>query len=504
MPDAKTINAAASFFQMEIQKNGRIGNLKHLNEQQIAALAPNPTAAVNGKKISQKGGFVRRECSADGSFYLGECTGSGKSNYIVTADFINPDQPVFRCSCPSRQFPCKHSLALLYEILAEKPFTTCEVSPDILEKRKKIQARAEKKQTDSAAGEKKPAKVNKSAWTKKLKKQLEGLELAAKLIQDLLRAGLGTMGGTALDTYRQLSKQLGDYYLPGPQRLLNGLILEIEEFQKDGEDAHYDKAIRILEELWALVKKSREYLSGKLERGEIGLDESPLYEDLGGVWKLSELEGLGLCKKDARFTQLAFWIEFHKARKEFIDIGCWADLEDGNIFLTRNYRPVKALKNIKQEDSTFGVAEIPSAALYPGNGNRRLRWESARIGPLKQEDCSALYSYGAPALAPVVKEAKNILKDPLADPVFYKLIRFAQISHSPEGLALTDSQGSSILLADRPGTEPSTKHLLVFPEADALKDNVLLGAFWYDGVNRRLAIQPLSIITPDSVIRLLY
>ena len=136
------------------------------------------------------------------------------------------------------------------------------------------------------------AKVNKSAWTKKLKKQLEGLELAAKLIQDLLRAGLGTMGGTALDTYRQLSKQLGDYYLPGPQRLLNGLILEIEEFQKDGEDAHYDKAIRILEELWALVKKSREYLSGKLERGEIGLDESPLYEDLGGVWKLSELEGL--------------------------------------------------------------------------------------------------------------------------------------------------------------------------------------------------------------------
>ena len=91
MPDAKTINAAASFFQMEIQKNGRIGNLKHLNEQQIAALAPNPTAAVNGKKISQKGGFVRRECSADGSFYLGECTGSGKSNYIVTADFINKE-----------------------------------------------------------------------------------------------------------------------------------------------------------------------------------------------------------------------------------------------------------------------------------------------------------------------------------------------------------------------------------------------------------------------------
>ncbi len=106
--------------------------MQQVTEQQILALAPNPAAASNGRKISQKGGFVRLEKSADDTFYLGECTGSGKSNYITTADYIDPKAPVFRCSCPSRQFPCKHSLALLYEMMAGKSFTVCEIPEDIL------------------------------------------------------------------------------------------------------------------------------------------------------------------------------------------------------------------------------------------------------------------------------------------------------------------------------------------------------------------------------------
>ena len=96
--------------------------MQQITEQQILALAPNPAAGANGKKISQKGGFVRRERSADDTFYLGECQGSGKSNYITTADFIEPSAPVFRCSCPSRQFPCKNSLSLLFDIMAGKTF----------------------------------------------------------------------------------------------------------------------------------------------------------------------------------------------------------------------------------------------------------------------------------------------------------------------------------------------------------------------------------------------
>ena len=70
--------------------------MQQITEQQILAIAPNPAAASNGKKISQKGGFVRLEKSADETFYMGECTGSGRSNYITSADFINPEAPVYR------------------------------------------------------------------------------------------------------------------------------------------------------------------------------------------------------------------------------------------------------------------------------------------------------------------------------------------------------------------------------------------------------------------------
>ena len=72
--------------------------MQNITEQQIQAMAPNAAAASNGKKISAKGGFVRLERSADDTFYLGECTGSGKSNYITTVDFIEPGAPVCRCS----------------------------------------------------------------------------------------------------------------------------------------------------------------------------------------------------------------------------------------------------------------------------------------------------------------------------------------------------------------------------------------------------------------------
>ena len=230
--------------------------MRQIIEQQIMALAPNPAAAANGRKISQKGGFVRLEASADDTFFLGECTGSGAKNYITTADFLDPGQPVFRCTCPSRQFPCKHSLALLYEMMSGKTFAPCEIPEDILTKRQKKEAKAAKA-ASSEKSDKAPPKVNKAARAKKLKKQLEGLDLAQKLVEELMNSGLGTMGGTALPAYRTLAKQLGDYYLPGPQRLLNGLILEIEAFQKDGEDRHYDAAIAALERLWALVRKSR-------------------------------------------------------------------------------------------------------------------------------------------------------------------------------------------------------------------------------------------------------
>jgi len=476
-----------------------------VTEQQIAAWAPNPTAVTNARKISQKGGFVRLERSPDDTFYLGECTGSGKSNYITSADFIDPAAPVFRCTCPSRQFPCKHSLALLFEILAGKSFSVQEIPEDILQKRAKKAARETREDGgEKTARKSAPKKVNKAARAKKLQKQLEGLELTRQLVEELLTTGLGSMGGTALKTYRDLSKQLGDYYLPGPQRLLNRLILEIEGYQKDGEDRHYQTAGDVLEKLWALVKRSQKYLTEKLASGETGPDDSLLYEELGGVWKLDELEAQGLVRRDVLLSQLAFWVVRDDARKEYIDTGCWADVSSGEVYLTCNYRPFKALKYVRQEDTVFGSVLVPALACYPGDGNRRVRWDGAELVPLAPEALALLRGHAAPALSAAAKEAKNYLKNTMAAPTLCRLLRFGRIGKAGGELVLQDPQGDTVALGDAPGMEGTVHRLPQLPDPALLEDQTLLGAFWYDGAERRLKLQPLSIVTDTDVVRLLY
>ena len=493
--------------------------MQNITEQQIQAMAPNATAVANGRKISQKGGFVRLERSADDTFYLGECTGSGKNNYITSVDFLDPANPVCRCSCPSRQFPCKHGLALLFEILGKKNFGVCEIPEDIQKKRERKQARDAKAEAGEAAGSgetsaealetaarKKAAaaKSAKAARTKKIKKQLEGLELTSRLVQDLMKAGLGTMGGTGVKTYEQISKQLGDYYLPGPQRLLNGLILEISAFQKDAREEHYEAAIDILEKLWTLTKKSESYLTDKLKREDVELDDSELYEELGGIWKLSELEALDRSRSEIDLAQLSFWVIFDAARKEYIDTGCWADLATGEIFMTYNYRPVKALKYVKAEDTVFGVAHIPMAACYPGEGNLRIRWEGARIRDLEAADLQKLRSMAVSSLGAEAKAAKNILKNALADPMFIRMISYELIGRIGEEYVLRTKEGETIVLGNAPGMEATTDRIALLPDGRLLENQVLLGAFYYDGESRRLKLQPLSIVTDTDVVRLLY
>src|SRR6478609_6626116 len=49
--------------------------------------------------------------SHDGALIWGECAGSGANPYRVMADLRDLGN---KCTCPSRKFPCKHVLALLW------------------------------------------------------------------------------------------------------------------------------------------------------------------------------------------------------------------------------------------------------------------------------------------------------------------------------------------------------------------------------------------------------
>ncbi len=487
--------------------------MKNITEQLILSLAPNPAAAANGKKISNSGGFIKLCRSADDTFFMGECKGSGKNPYITSADYIDENHPVFRCSCPSRQFPCKHSLGLMYEMMSDKTFEVCEIPDDIMSKRAKIAAKADKAANEDAAeaagkaaGKTAAKKTSNSAKIKKLKKQLEGLELCEKAVKELISAGLGTMGGTSLSNYQNLSKQFGDYYLIGIQRLFNRLIIEITEYRKDNLEQHYDNAIDVLEKLNSLIKKSRKYITEKIENDDPAADDTPLYEELGGNWKLTELEAVGKCEKDVRLTQLSFNVAYDEARKEFIDTGIWVDLKNGKIFQTKNFRPLKSLKHIKADDSVFGAVNVPSMAVYPGDGNVRVRWDAAEFSELCGDDFEKLRSFAADSVKDEIKNIRNFLQNAMSSPVIYKLVAFAEIGKIGDKTVLKTKGGDCVALCDFSEFEPTTDKIEALPGKKFLKNGVMLCGFHYDLAERRIAAQPLCII-PDgenSVVRLLY
>lgn len=76
--------------------------------QQALALAPDSASASAGQSLSSRSKW--QEIGRSDRAIWGLCKGSGKSPYQTRIDL---GEPAFKCSCPSRKFPCKHGLGLI-------------------------------------------------------------------------------------------------------------------------------------------------------------------------------------------------------------------------------------------------------------------------------------------------------------------------------------------------------------------------------------------------------
>ena len=76
--------------------------------ERVQGLAPDAASAKAGLGLAgpRKWVSIGREDNA----LWGECQGSGKTPYRSQVDLTDGAS---KCSCPSRKFPCKHSLGLL-------------------------------------------------------------------------------------------------------------------------------------------------------------------------------------------------------------------------------------------------------------------------------------------------------------------------------------------------------------------------------------------------------
>ena len=478
-----------------------------LTEQFILLQAPNPAAADNGRKLSKSGKFSSLRRSEDGTLFWGECAGSGKTPYRVSIDWTEPQAPVCRCSCPSRQFPCKHALGLMFEQLSGKPFEVADIPQDIADKRAKQAARAAKKEA-GAQVPKKPRKTNTAAATKRLNRQLEGLDMAERMVEELLNTGVGSLGGSSAKTYEELAKELGNHYLTGPQTAFSRIALAVRTAQRTPEqqEGSYAEALRVLIALRSTIKKGRAFLQQKLEAGQFSAEDTILFEAMGGVWKLEDLAAIGACREHVRLVELSFDVSYDEARREYVERGFWLDLDTGHVDQTWNLRPVKALKYIKGEDSCFSLLEIPTLYTYPGEGCRRIRWENGMPRPLTREEQSGLPALAQPDLATAVKLAKNQMKNTLLPKFLPVLLPVGQVGEVDGAFVLEDPAGGRILLRDRPedGADHASTARVASVPGGLRKGDALFGLMFYDKADRSLCLHPYSAVTRSHIIRLQY
>lgn len=149
----------------------------------------------------------------------GECQGSGKTPYLTRIDLTGP---AFKCSCPSRKFPCKHALALFKLWVQDSPRFKASSPPawltEWLDSRASRKENTEKKATalvDEVAQAKRVA-----AREEKVEAGLAELEL---WLHDLLRTGLMGLSSKPGRYLDDMAARLVDAQAPGLARLLKDL-----------------------------------------------------------------------------------------------------------------------------------------------------------------------------------------------------------------------------------------------------------------------------------------
>src|SRR5262245_45276886 len=80
-----------------------------LTLERIEALAPDQASLAAARKLLKPSSWPTL-AQAEG-FVWGECQGSGATPYRVV---VSEADAGYKCTCPSRKFPCKHALALMW------------------------------------------------------------------------------------------------------------------------------------------------------------------------------------------------------------------------------------------------------------------------------------------------------------------------------------------------------------------------------------------------------
>lgn len=224
-----------------------------LTTDQITTLAPDAASMKAAQGLSGRAKWPR--CGAHENVLWGECQGSGKKPYQVRVDLV---ENAFKCSCPSRKFPCKHALGLMLLYAHDSAgFQDTDTPEWVTEWIASRQARAEKKQARAEEKAQKPADPKAKAKREDKRRALirQGLSDLDTWLADRLRAGFSDLSLQPHSFWAEPAARLVDAQAPG----LAVFIETIQDIALRRADGWPEEVLAVMGKLKLIIEAFSRY-----------------------------------------------------------------------------------------------------------------------------------------------------------------------------------------------------------------------------------------------------
>jgi hypothetical protein len=185
---------------------------------QVLALAPDAASRKAGSKLGAAGPWSEAGSGDEGTVW-GLCKGSGSKPYQTVVDLADAAGPAYKCSCPSRKFPCKHALGLLLLWADGEAAVPPGPVPDWAEqwiagRRQRAEHKRAAGPAGSGSGSGDPQAARRRAELRAERVTAGATELEQRLT-DLLRGGLATAEQAGYGLWEETAARMVDAQAPG-------------------------------------------------------------------------------------------------------------------------------------------------------------------------------------------------------------------------------------------------------------------------------------------------
>ncbi|MER5179544.1 SWIM zinc finger family protein [Streptomyces sp. NPDC002896] len=183
---------------------------------QVLALAPDAASRKAGSRLGGAGPWSETGSSGEGTVW-GLCKGSGSKPYQTVVDIADTAGPAYKCSCPSRKFPCKHALGLLLLWAGGDDGVPDAQAPEWAEQW--IAGRRQRSEQKRTAGTAPARSGDPEAARRRAEKRAERVTAGAveleQRLADLLRSGLATAEQDGYALWEETAARMVDAQAPG-------------------------------------------------------------------------------------------------------------------------------------------------------------------------------------------------------------------------------------------------------------------------------------------------